>query len=212
MKRKTAGRLFVGIFTFALVTNAQAVSVLDQQFTTGTDQFRLEQGRIWQQGVTAGKSGLLSEVEVFYDGNLVSGDGGFKLFLNLGSIGGPLVFDTTVMLTPMDVLGWINVDVTSANVNVVSKKSVFFIGLEGLDVTGSLNPFVRGDQGGGNYQGGSLFENGREEGTWDFNFRTYVGQAIPEPTTLLLLTLGLAVLRFALRRSTRVPGSRLSAA
>ena len=75
---------------------------------------------------------------------------------------------------------------------MVADITQFTIGLSGN--TGF--PKFIGDSAGNGYTRGSLFVSSVEQTQSDINFKTFVGISIPEPTSLVLLFIGLTGLVF----------------
>lgn len=203
MKWKAACWLFASGLTYAFSANVLAVHIdPDQVQGSGDQSFPLQDDFFWQQSVKAGESGLLSEVDVFYSGFLA---GGFQLFLDTVLLSDPIDPSNPVAEINLGLQNpnWITIDVTSANFHVDAGSPVFYIGLLGLDPRGASTPFILGAQVGNPYEPGGLFLNGTatpdnmdDLTNADFRFRTYVEQSIPEPSSFLLLALGLAALGF----------------
>ncbi len=168
----------------SLSTPLAAAPVLDQaydviggvHFNGGTSGYQ------WQQGVTAGLSGLLTSVEL----NFVF-TGSTRVFINVGA---PWQTDSDDFSSAVSVSpGWQSIDVSSAGIHLAA-GDVFSIGVEGFGNNGI--PSFTGYQGDGTYPGGALFYNGQgyTNGATDsdMNFRTYVDTAVvPLPATAYLL-------------------------
>ena len=200
------------ILSLGLVAHAHAVLIQDQVFTTPHDvTFGLSStpSTHFQQGVTAGLSGLLGQIDIFLyavDG-ATTGSPPDKEVLFTVNRGAPwqndandfeMLVDFSVGQTP----GPIHIDVSSANI-FVSPGDVFSIGLQTSE-SNALIPLFTGSLFGG-YAGGSLWldQSPVLGGLSDLNFVTYIGSPspIPEPSGLMLLVLGLSGLRLA--RTTR---------
>ena len=185
--------LVFGILLFAQPAPVFAVSTLDQSSPApyGSPEFAWFSKAdflVWQQGVTPGLSGLLSQVDFYF---FTTDD--IQLTLYEGApwqTGTPSVF---LSLSPAAV-GWNSIDV-SAEGFMVSAGTPFTIGLRGFN-PGS--DFFGGAVGG--YLEGVLYLNEAPsaDGTWDMGFNTYV-DVVPEPSAVYLASVA-TVIGWTLRR------------
>lgn len=185
---------------FVMAGNPLAAPVLDQKndsFPTNYTSFNGGSSSLtWQQGVTAGLSGTLQSIDLYFvDENLAQG---INFFLNIGAPWQSDANDFSANITL--VAGWNSIDVLSAGISLAAGDR-FAIGLHGLGTLFAPSFLGTDDL----YTGGAVYLNGaiytREV---DINFRTYMnvvdGPTIPEPSTLALLGLGLAGLATSRRR------------
>lgn len=223
--RATVSRL-VPILALSLVTvvcagplAAGATLVVDQQNLVGGAGIGPTRTQTYQQGLTAGGSGLLAQVDL----NILylaccaqpAGFGATNTFLLdvYGSPpwnGAPANAIAPLASIPVTVTqtGWLSIDVTAAGL-VLSPGQQFAIGLRsdvywdlGIDSSGPYNPYG----GGSLYGNGNLIQgNSQGVGAWDLVFKTYLSDAppVPEPATSLFIGLGLAALSATRRRGAR---------
>lgn len=180
-----------GVFSFA-----NAAVVLDQSnISSGGVNFNGGDSALtWQQEVTAGINGQLTNIDVYYGGS-----GLVNFFINLGN-GWQSDGNDFSLLNMAVSTGLNNIDVSSALINVTAGQS-FIIGLQGTGTT--FSPSIKGS-GVNNYGNGAVYLNGSiyQAGEYDINFQTYVMTSqVAEPVPLALFALGL--LGFALRRSRK---------
>jgi len=180
----------------AVSFNAGAVSVLDQ-VNDGLITANINgtaTSLTWQQGVTAGATGLLSAIDL----NFASA-GTIDFFINVGA---PWQTDANdYQDTSLSVVtGWNSIDISSANI-FVNSGDEFVIGLTGLGIG---NPDPWGSYSGG-YVNGMLYLNGSVfvNSDSDLHFRTYVDvSAVPVPAAAWLFGSGLIGLIGIARRKT----------
>lgn len=196
-----------GILSFGIAANAQAVLIADQVFPANATSLPFElpstPSTQFQQGVTAGMSGLLSRVDIFFAGTDDRGKGtppGEALFsLNLGTPWQDDTNDFEELLFFDAGLGpdVIEIDVSAANI-FINPGDMFVIGLRSSGSNAVVPTFAAtflGDQ----YPGGALWLDRTKLAVSDLNFVTYVGPRlpVPEPSGMILLFLGLSGLRLA---------------
>ena len=208
----------VVLMTFALITSittrAGAAPILDQSFdpTFGLKfAFGNGTGRFPEnaQTFTVGIAGVLSKVNVKLEN--VFGPGALDVSLRvMPTIGGIPVEDdaaalatATIPTSSIDGLGFVEVDLTSFGV-LVSPGDVLAIALSTDPVPGFEDfPTYFWQSGDGTYQRGEPFLRDTQNfPTWtavgplgsnvDLGFQTFVDTTVPEPSSLVLLPVGLA--------------------
>lgn len=199
-----------GILWFGIVANAHAVQIPDQVFDApSTVEFTVPStsSTHLQQGVTAGLSGLLSRIDIFFAGTPSHDAGtppGQVLFsVNIGAPWQTDPNDFETLLFFDEGLGpdVIEIDVSAGNI-LINPGDLFVIGLQSSG-TSAVVPGFSGTLLDDHYPLGTLWLDGNPLafGTSDLNFVTYVGLPhdlpIPEPSGLILLFLGLTGLRLA---------------
>jgi hypothetical protein len=183
--RKTAFLQWIaaGILSFGMVAHAHAVLIPDQVFDSPSlVNFGLPStpSTHFQQGVTAGLSGLLSRIDIFFAGTPPVG---------VGTPPGEVLFTVNLGAPWQD------------DANDFDRVLFFDAGVIGLQSSGSnaVIPNFTGALLDDHYTGGALWldEALLFIGTSDLNFVTYVaaGLSVPEPSGLVLLFLGLPLLR-----------------
>ncbi len=211
-----------GILSFGIVANAHAVPIADQLFpeTPSSMPIKLPSSSSvrFQQSVTAGLSGLLSQIDIFFAGYEGPGVGtppekvppGEVLFsVNVGAPWQDDVNDFEEVLFFGAGLGpgVHEIDVSAGNI-FVNPGDMFVIGLQSSGSNAVVPTFAANILLGDGYPGGALWmETVPVGGASDLNFVTYVGLpipkpsafglSIPEPSGLILLFLGLTGLRLA---------------
>jgi hypothetical protein len=206
--RKTAFLQWIaaGILSFGMVAHAHAVLIPDQVFDSPSlVNFGLPStpSTHFQQGVTAGLSGLLSRIDIFFAGTPPVGVGtppGEVLFtVNLGAPWQDDAndFDRVLFFDAGQAPGVVEIDVSAANI-FIEPGDMFVIGLQSSG-SNAVIPNFTGALLDDHYTGGALWldEALLFIGTSDLNFVTYVaaGLSVPEPSGLVLLFLGLPLLR-----------------
>jgi hypothetical protein len=154
--------------------DAAGTLVFDQvSLPTNVTYFKAD-GRTFQQGVTAGVTGLLVRIDLF-----LRTDDPFELTLARGAPWWDDVPDTVLQVTPPP-FGSGMIDISAAGFSVTAGEE-YTIGLIGSNPN---DEFVRANQG--DYLGGDLYINGDLEPGRDLGFRTVV-LLVPEPTTTALV-------------------------
>jgi len=176
--------LFLALF-LAIPASSSAIAILDQSSPVGGITFYKSDFANWEQGITAGMGGLLSQIDIWF---LTSESVEVSIFAGAPWQDGVSVFDTTLNPTVDD---WTSIDLSSANF-FVDPGDEFSVMLHGSHPT---TPFFKGNLN--EYAGGEMWRNGSlhiggEGEKYDMAFNTYVESApVPEPTTMLLLSTGL---------------------
>jgi hypothetical protein len=164
-----------------------ALPVLDQLSPLGPGAYYKANVLTWEQSVTAGMGGLLSQIDIYF---FTNESVNFKLFA-----GPPWQVDFPefdITFNPVE-NAWNNIDVSSANF-FVSVGDTFTLMLHGSDPN---TPLFGGSNDPGLYPEGELWLNGNlylGVGERDMAFRTYVDSQqtqVPEPSTMLFLGSGL---------------------
>jgi hypothetical protein len=210
MSRHTSlcGWAAAGILSFGIVANAHAVLIPDQVFDAPSSDsfFGVPPSVDLQQGVTAGLSGLLSQIDIFFFDTRPHGKVLFSVKRGEPGNTDANGFQTVLMLDEEEEGPRIEIDVSAGNI-VIEPGDLFVIGLQGLGSNGVIPKFT-GTLMDDHYSRGELWGNGAPVfiGTSDLNFVTYVGLGppvpelslgllVPEPSGLILLFLGLLGLR-----------------
>lgn len=189
------------------ISPAFATIILDQGNAALSPQsFGLSSELTWQQGVTAGQTGKLSNVDVFF---LEAGSVEFSIYGSAPWNTSTAAFRSVVNVTS----GWNSINVDSANFYVDIGKQ-FSIGLHGVGPPDTVGPSfggsgVFGGNNNGAYAGGELwwqFQDQFGRGTnpqplgapidppiYDMGFRTYVETNVYPPTDVELAKLSEAV-------------------
>jgi hypothetical protein len=181
----------------------------------------------WQQGVTAGKSGILTQIDIDYygAGNPSSGPPfgppemvQFRLYSGVPGALDAILFNSVLKFGELpngDVIsdpGPVLIDVSHKNIEVAI-GTLFVIELRQLTPSVFIPNFT-GDASGNVYGGGSLwfqFESMDDPmqypgGAADLQFTSYVGSlTVPEPAVLTLLLVALLTLPLARNRRHRQP-------
>lgn len=148
---------------------AHAIVVLDQSNDQHFGNLQYNGGSsslTWQQGITAGRSGQLDAVDLYF---WESGRIEFQL-----SGQSPWQAHPDYKRTISVDVGWNRVNVSDANLFVQSGQQ-FSVGLQGLGDT--FEPTFGGTHIADNYVGGAIYLNGSEfrpDLHYDMGFRTYV--------------------------------------
>ncbi|MGD9634951.1 MAG: hypothetical protein AB7G28_23840 [Pirellulales bacterium] len=183
--------LLVVLFCVSVIDRVCAVPVLDQVSPAGGVTFYKADTIEWQQGVSAGVTGRLSQIEMsFYTTEEV------QLTLYHGLPWGTGVPDYFLSFHPTAVDAPTFVDVSAADF-MVTAGSAFTIGLRGFNPNTEL--FLGTDDNG--YAGGQLYLNQEiyHSGEYDMAFNTYV-DPVPEPTQGIMLGTCVAIPALTLRR------------
>jgi hypothetical protein len=164
-----------------ITAGAAEAGVIDQAQELHGASFNMDASVLeWQQEITVGLAGLLTQIDVY-----VSTTGSSTFYLNVGA---PWQDDPNdfEMLFVGDEPGWHSIDVSSAGLNF-NAGDHFVIGWDNID--GGLWLGGHYIDGGDPYPAGDLYLNGVPHtpgNNWDLAFRTYV---IPAPGAVLLLGL-----------------------
>jgi len=171
-----------------LVAAAQAGTILDQSTVSNPSTYGgLNDSLEWQQQVTAGIGGMLAVIELFGDNNDTVT---VSIGLGAGPFAGPFAFTTSASITQSGAF----IDTLAANI-LLTPGEQFVIdtsGGSGHTNAGLFNASFP-------YAGGGLFRIGGENAFDDHMiFETFVltkgGASTPEPTSLVLLSLGLGMI------------------
>lgn len=196
---------------FTLVGTVHAIPMLDQEQTEITLGFNIWPDTIeYQQGLTSGRAGKLTSVEVFIE---LDGTGTFEFLFGLnffdefGDSGWQ--YDTNDFQTTwkIDRSGWNSLDVSSENI-YLNEGTTFNFVLNGIHDDSadcddcSIGLWINRDDA--SYGGGTLMSRwlapdlkDPENRGVDLAFRTYVDEdyvahPVPEPSTIFLIGAGLA--------------------
>jgi hypothetical protein len=218
--------LAAGILLFGAISVAHSMPMheVDQESVPGLEvPFGLTPPPnliAWQQGVTAGKSGILTQIDIDYygAGNPSSGPPfgppeivQFRLYSGVPGALGAILFNSVLMFGEQPNGGIVSdpgpvlIDVGHKNI-VVDIGTQFVIELQQLTPSVFIPSFT-GDISGNVYGGGSLWfqiagmDSMEVDSNADLQFTTYVRSlTVPEPTVLTLLLIGLLGIPLARKR------------
>jgi hypothetical protein len=174
------------IATACVIGNVQATPILDQVndqlLNVGFNGISVYQ---WQQEVTAGIDGYISNVEVY-----LQNAGSITFSINLGEAWQTDANDFVTIINNSGMANsygrsWVNVDISSAGI-YLNQGDKYVIGLKGDGTS------FRGSYRSQNYSGGDIWVQYLNDPpvhyvNYDMFFRTYVDAQIPEPSMLSLL-------------------------
>jgi len=213
--------LVVGL-AIGLAGQVRAGSVLDQSFVRSTfaaDYTIYSQASI-SQTFTVGLSGLLSQVDLqIYKNTGATGDLTFEILATSGGVpvpdSNPPLFQTVISLSSLPTIDDPNlnvpltsVDVSSGGINVTPGE-VLALALRSPNGSG-VPPWTVWRSGPDQYPRGAEYIEQNQATVWspltfagqgqDGGFQTWVGTAVPEPSSIVLLVPGLLAIAIRWRK------------
>lgn len=205
MPRSTLLRvLTLVLWLVGSVTSLRAQTILDQINSAANLGLSFESWNLpLGQSFTPVVSGLLDSIGLRTNGSLSAGTALLTLEVRSGDglggtfLGGVTTQDIAGRFTPNT--HDFSVDLRQANIQLEAGSRYTFV----ISSVGGTSDFaLRGSVGSDNnlYTGGQLYAAGyTNTGGWDLTFSTNV-TPVPEPSTLVLLAVGLGLVPLALRR------------
>jgi hypothetical protein len=195
--------LLVGL-SLLVSSGAQAASVvLDQSHIPPSNGAGGNTNIGVAQTFTVGVSGTLDSIDVGM--NVNPGGGTLDILMTSGGVPTSIVLASAPLPAGGASIPFVSVDLSSASLSVMAGDVLAFALFEGVNELTMEMGFV--DAGTALYSGGALYRRATAGGSWSPNpsfggvdaiFRTFV--LIPEPSTALLLGVGLAGLGMRRRR------------